>query len=306
MFRPAVLSAVALLVQIVLGPSALLIAQQEEPKPAEANKPEPESLKIEIADEPKTIDPATLLPEELATPATVEFTEASLKEVLNWIKTERKISVVLDEAALTESNILVSEPVTDRLNNEPLYLLLNRLKSLQLAWYMEGKILHITTEVKADSIMKTVPHNLGEFFDAGFKPQAMTQTIMQATGGLWEEDGDGEGHLILLGDVVFLRQTDKVHLEVEGLLSALRKHGRRTYVLDPPQHEILRQKLEQVISVDFQDTPLFAAIQELSRQVEADIRLDKESLQAIRIRDREPVTLSLTEQKLSVVLTALL
>ncbi|MEX0727859.1 MAG: hypothetical protein WD065_16400, partial [Planctomycetaceae bacterium] len=164
----------------------------------------------------------------------------------------------------------------------------------------------ITTKLKADEVMETVPHNLAEFFDNGFKPEAMTQTIMMQTSGLWEEDGDGEGHLILLGDVVFLRQTQTVHREVEGLLAALRNHGRQTFTLEPAQHETLRRNLEKLVSVDDKDTALYVAVREAAKQADVNIRLDMAALADEGISEREPVTFRLADQPLSIVLTAML
>ncbi|MCH7689386.1 MAG: PAS domain S-box protein, partial [Planctomycetes bacterium] len=116
-----------------------------------------------------------------------------------------------------------------------------------------------------------------------------------------EEDGEGGG-MEWLGDVLFIRQTDQIHRQIGGLLTALRKHGRRTFTLDPPQHTILRKKLGENVSVKFLDTPLAIAVQQLVEQTGVDIRLDMPALRKKRIRDREPVSLALSDRKLSTVL----
>lgn len=271
-----------------------------------AQDDEPESLKIVIADEPKTIDPATLLPEALAAPVIVEFDETSLKDVVEWLKSERQISILLDNKALSDANILVSEPVTDRLNDEPLYLLLDRLQTLDLAWYMQGGILHLTTTRVAQQHLSTIPYNLGDLLDAGYKADHLTRTVQAVTGGEWQAQGEKQSRIVLLGDVLFVRQTDEIHREVAGLLAALREHGRRTFTLDPPQNEVLREKLNQNVSVEFQETPLSTAIDELAEQAGIDIWLDKAALRSRRLPERTPVSLTLAEQKLSTVLQSLL
>lgn len=259
-----------------------------------------------ISDEPKTIDPATLLPEYLATPVTVEFTETSLREVGKWVEDQRKIPVLFDAAALSGEGIPLGEPVTDKLANAPLYLLLNRLQSLGLAWYVEDRILHITTRVAADERLTTQPYNVADLLDAGYKLNDLGDTLMQATSGPWEEvDGTG-GEMQWLGDVQFVRQTAHVHREIAGLLAALRKHGRQTFTLDPPQHALLRQKLEQNIDVSFRETTLVRAVADLAEKSGADIRLDMPSVRKAGVRDRQPVSLSLTDRKLSTVLDVLL
>ena len=264
------------------------------------------SAPVVIADEPKTVDPVRLLPAQLAAPATVQFKDSSLTDVVKWIREEQKIGVTLDGKALADENILLSEPVTDRLENSPLYLLLDRLRTLGLGWYMDDGMLHITTITSAEGSLATVPYNLGHLIDAGYEGRALSETIVTSTNPTsWDENG-GQGGVVLLGDVLFVRNTAAVQREVAGLLAALRKHGRRTLTADAPQHAILRQKLEQNVTVNLKETPLADAIAEIARQAQADIRLDHAELRKSGVRERIPVSLELADQKLKVVLGALL
>ncbi|MEE2640742.1 MAG: hypothetical protein VX768_08960 [Planctomycetota bacterium] len=266
---------------------------------------QPVSLKIVIADEPKTIDPASKVPAPLARKVSVEMDEMSIREVVDWLRKESGMTVLVDEADLLDANILLSEPVTDRLDNQPLYLLLDRLQSIALGWYVEDEILHITTRERALEHLTTVPHNVGSFFDRGFDPDKLTNAIIYGTDSeRWEEMG-GLGTLVLLGDVLFIRQSDEMHRQVTGLLKAMDKQGRRTFIDDPSEHQALRTRLAEKVSVDFRDTPLSEAIRELVKQTRADIRIDIASFRESRIREREPVSLKLSNQKLSSVLQAL-
>lgn len=272
----------------------------------EADKQDAESLKIVIADEPRTIDPASIVPEPLARKLTVRFEETSIRDVVAWIRDEAGVSVLLDEADLADANILLSEPVTDRLDDQPLYLLLDRLESISLGWYMEGGILHITTLEKAEENLSTVSLNVGAFLDQGFEAAALKEAIVLGTNIEKWEDSGGPGSLVMLGDVLFVRQSDAMHRRVQGLLKGLEQHGRRTWIDDPREHEELRDKLDSEVSVDFEDTPLVEAIEDLAKQVGADIRLDEASFREARIRSREPVSLKLSNQKLSAVLQSLI
>lgn len=259
----------------------------------------------EIADEPKTIDPATLVPASLATEAAVKFENSSLRELVSWLEGAGLV-VLLDNRALTEQGISLGEPVSDRLDNAPIYLLLNRLRALQLSWYVDDGILHITTLTALKERQSTQPYNVGDLLDLGYGANELIEVL---TSGVavesWEENGGG-GSIELLGDVLFVRQNDAQHLEVRGLLQGLRKHGRRTFTLDPPQHLSLREKLSAEVSVAFEDTPLETAIGELAVQAKADIRLDRIALRAVRVRDREPVSLKLSERNLGTVLRVML
>jgi len=273
--------------------------------PQEPGTDEQESLNIVISDEPRTIDPATVVYAPLARKFTVEFDEASLRDVVAWIRTEASVPVLLDEVDLADANILLSEPVTDRLDDQPLYLLLDRLKSISLGWYVDEEILHISTVEMAAQHLSTVSHNVGKFLDQGYHADDLIQSIIRGTNEEeWESYG-GSGTLVLLGDVLFVRQSDLMHRKVHGLLKGLENPGRRTFIDDPSEHEGLRDKLSAKVSVEFEDTPLAEAINKLAEQVDADIRIDTDSFRQARIRKREPVSLKLSNQKLSSVLQAL-
>lgn len=260
----------------------------------------------EIPDEPKTVDPATFMPPKLAEPVTVDFTDSSIGEVAEWIRTQHGFPVLIDERSLSDNNVLVSDPVSDRLVNEPLYLLLDRLRLKGLAWYVEDNILRITTKDQADEHLTTSQYLVGDLFDADYDSNTLIDVIQNETSGPWfDVDGIG-GTIVLLGDVMFVRQTDRMQREVAGLLSALRKHGRMTFTLDPPQNLALRQKLQQNVTADFDATPLVTALQNLAEQAEANIRLDTTALRTKGVRERQPVSLALADRPLDTVLSLLL
>lgn len=259
-----------------------------------------------IADEPKTIDPATLVPEKLAARATVDFRSGSLREVVEWLRLQHKIVVLVEESALGDAGVSPSEPVSDHLDNAPVYLLLNRLRSLGLAWYVEDDVLHITSEEVAKDRQVTLPYNVGDLLDADYDGDALLTFIEEVIApDTWSSMG-GSGTANVLGDVLFVRQTDRLHREVQGLLAALRKHGRRTFAPDPAEHLALRQKLDKNVSVAFADTPLETAVGQLGKDAGIDVRLDLPALRESRVRPREPVTLKLTDRKLRTVLQAML
>ncbi len=281
-------------------------AEQEPRKPLLAEGEKPPSLLIEIPEEPKTIDPATLVPPALAAKVTVSFDEKPIRDIAKWLQENQKINVLIDYPALADEGILAGEPITDHSNDAPLYLLLNRLEKMHLIWYFEEETLFITTRSKAEEHDSTNPYNLGDLFDSGYKSQAILRTIRSTTGLNWEDENGEGGAAVLLGDVLFVRQTDAGHQQVAGLLSAIRKHGRQTLTADPPEHDVLRQKLNEQLSIEFDEIPLNLAIKELAQQVEADIRLDSSSINEVGISERTPVSLKMTDRPLNSILRALL
>lgn len=304
MFMPFV-SRVAQLFRLIATSFACALSLAS-PLTVSAQQPPPTAELPEIPDEPRTIDPATLVPEKLAARATVDLAESSLREIAQWIQEHTGVPVLFDNRALSQEGIPLAEPVSDRLRDEPVYLLLNRLQSLGLAWFVEDDIIHITTADVAEERMRTRPYTVGDLLDTGYEPQKLIDAILSATAGPWEEfDGTG-GSVERLGDVLFVRQTDPVQRQVGGLLEALRKHGVQTFALDPPQHIAMRQALEDNVRVDFVDTPLTTAVSELAEQTQVDIRLDLPALRENRVRDREPVSLTLADRNLRTVLHVLL
>ncbi len=293
---------IAFFVGLVLLLDGELLRAQE-PTPVAASNEAP-SLKVEIADEPRAIDPATLMPPELAQRVTHTFEQTSLRDLITWLRTEQKLTVIVDTAALTEQNILINEQLHEELHDEPVYLLLDRLRTLGLSWYIADGNLFLTTLEKVELHRVTVPYNVGDLLDIGYEDASLMSTIEQETTGPWDADEPGTGTIVMLGDVLFVRQTAAVQREVGGLLAALRKPARRTLLLDCPQHAALREKLNQRISVNFAETPFDEAVRELARLAETTIRIDR-SLSEAGVRMRQPITFSANEQTLGTIMQSL-
>lgn len=287
-----------------------LSRRPESPRPAEAEidsdeKKNDSQEPVIIPDTPRHIDPATLVFKPLAKNVTVDFRETSIREVVTWIQDETSITVLVDEASLSDDDILPSDPVSIRLANQPLYLLLDRMASIGLGWYVEDEILHIVTAAAAADHLTTVSINIGTFFDQGFESDVLLGTIESGTGDGWLDSSQGDGTLVLLGDVLFVRQTGEMHRRVDGMLKAMQTHGRQTFVDDPTEHLKIRQNLDSMTSVNFRETPLAEVLTELSTQSGIEIRRDAAAFRKLRIREREPVSLKLANQKLTTVLDSI-
>lgn len=292
--------AIPLTWMLIFGSSLILHGQE---KPAAEPKSDPAAkVALEIPDEPLTVDPTSLVPPLVAVPVTVDFDGVPLKNLFSWLQQDRSISLQIQYKALADAKILDTEPIHERLKDAPLYLLLNRLAALGIAWYVNENSVFITSTTEYQRIERTISYNLGDLFDAGYLPENLLRTITRCSGGKWNDSNS----TLLLGDVAFIRQTDTTHLEIAGLLTALRKHGRRTFSFDSPLHAQIRAAMETKVTVDFQETPFLFAIQTLADQSQIEIRLDRATLSKSQFRERSPVTLKLTEQKLGSVLRAML
>jgi hypothetical protein len=276
----------------------------DDPMPPAADDAVPPAEQIEISDEPRGIDPAQFVPAELAQPATVDLTNSSIAELAEWVGMQTGLRVLIDQPRLEEMGYTEGEPISDRLDNEPVYLLLNRLKSLDLGWTINDGVITISTEDYIADLYTTRSYTLTTLLDAEYDEQQLIDTIHESTSGEWVDlDGIG-GELQLLGDVLFVRQTAAVQREVEGLLLAIQQPARRTFILDSPQNQRIRDRLRETVSVDFEDTPLSEAMETLTQATGISIRLDQRSLRDGGIRVREPLTLSLEDRQLDTVLAA--
>ncbi len=165
---------------------------------------------ILIPDEPKAVDPSRFVFEPLRKKVSVSFDGTSIREVIEWIKKEIGVTVLVDESEFATKRILLSDPVNDQLTNQPAYLLLDRLNSIEVGWYVEEGILYLTSKSFADRHVMPTTINVGEFFDSGYSPEILIELLQNSVDSQsWSGTTGGPGTLVLLGDVLFMQQTGR-------------------------------------------------------------------------------------------------
>lgn len=272
----------------------------------EASGTEPATSKIpQISDEPLFIDPAQFMPLGLGEKATVDIPRSSLAEIVNWLRRERKINITIDTAALADQGIEASDLFTDQLRDQAVYLLLDRLKRQGVVWHTAGGSLNLTTKAEAESQLQTQILEVADLLDAGMDMASIIETIIACVHPTSWDNSGGPGQIQEAGDVLFVTQTDSILMEIKGLLVAIRKPGRRTFVGEPPSHTDIRKAFNKKFSVGFRDTPMEAAVQELAVRSGIEIRLDIKALADASIQPNEPVTFAVTDGQLPLALTAL-
>lgn len=261
---------------------------------------------IEIADEPKVIDPVTLLPPELAAKVTLTFDKTPLNEAVATLKEKLAIDVVLDETALNDEGIDLGFPVSTRANDEPVYLLLDRMMGRSLAWDFRGGVLRISTQTAAEDRLDTRGYDLSGLLNAGYSARQLEQLLSLASSDPWEFNNGYGGALSFVGDSLIVYQTEKSHREIVGILAALRTPARQTFIGHASQNVQLREFFKHPVTVEFLDTPLRDALAVLSETIGSTIRIDEWSLEDNGIWLDTPVTFSLRDKPLHVVLKTLL
>jgi hypothetical protein len=82
----------------------------------------------EILDQPRFVDPIEFLPAKLTKRVSVDLRSASLAELAEWLRTDGELTVLVQFSELEDEGISPSDPISDWLENEPIYLLLDRLR----------------------------------------------------------------------------------------------------------------------------------------------------------------------------------
>ena len=292
-FRLTLLSLV-----VVLGANHSGIMAQEKPSLATPHVAPPHV----VAETPTAIESATLVIEAVSKPQTVQFKDTSISEVADWIREKTGLNVVMDSRSLEAAGILSSEPINDSLTAAPMYLLLDRLANQKIQWSATGGIITLYA-AKDQRAVYAVQYNVGELLDAKFKGEALVGAIESTIDpDSWSA---GNASAVLLGDILFLRQSARNHRLVAGLLAALKSPSRRIVIDQPKEHDTLQTQLGHVISIDAKDKPLSAVVTQLAELAKIDLRLNRAALSAALISERIPVTIQITNQKLSAVLDIL-
>lgn len=157
-----------------------------------------------------------------------DFGEIRIEDVVDLLRKQFQLPVVLDTPALQDEGIDPSSPIGDVRGNMTLNRFLElALFPLQVTHFIEDDVVIVTSKAKAEeySTLKIYPVlDLVRRDDADDYSSLMT-VIQEATSGVWEQV-DGVGGTITplpaTGSLV-IRQAWRVHREIEGLLFTARK-----------------------------------------------------------------------------------
>ncbi len=169
-------------------------------------------------------------------------------------------------------------------------------------------MVHLTTLAAAEKHQPTTPYTIGDLLDREVRLGCRSWRDVAARNRRRLEIADGRGgSLLLLGDVVFVMNTDEKHREAAGSIAALRKHGRaHLHPRRAPARGPCGRSSNRTSPVSFTDVPLATAVEELAALAKIDLRLDRAALRAASIRERSPVTFELADQTLATALQGLL
>lgn len=157
-------------------------------------------------------------------PADVNASDMPLSHVLKFLFEQHALPYEVDERSLAEEAISLDHMVSMKLSNRPLGKLLTLiLDDLQLTYQIRNGLVRVLTKTEAENQMASKVYNLGDLSSSPqVLPQLMT-AISRTVNGQWKEiQGEGgEAVPSAFGHLLFVKQTDQVHSEIEQLIQHL-------------------------------------------------------------------------------------
>ena len=179
-----------------------------------------------------------------------DYADKPLDELMRDVGRRFSINIWIDKESLSSDAVATDTQVTLVLPDASLAAGLNLiLDPLLLTYVIEDEVLKITTQVKADEKMRTRVYpvlDLLDVIDGVHDYSTLMMAIQGTTSGKWERTDGESGDMMPIPNArsLVIRQTQRVHREIEGLLTALRKAKRLQRIpsiaIDPNDIAVLR------------------------------------------------------------------
>lgn len=261
-------------------------------------------------DEATCLDPAKYLPEPLTQLTRPETLHISLNGLVKLLRDTYHVPTLLDEPRLLDLGINSDMPITIEAGL-PLYLQLTReLSPHDVTWVWQDGVLRLTTIDYASTVAPTVTYSVGELL-AHSSIDRIIHVILHATGdevyGPWMEIHGTCGGINVVGETLVIRQTQRVHHEIQALLDALRTPSREVWCNEPSRNMELRRALRsERVAANFDNAPLSDVVAQLHQQTGLPLAMDEPRMQDLGVLPTSMVSLKLPEGPLEQVLTLLL
>ena len=155
----------------------------------------------------------------------LEIDDQDLKTALQQIGAEAGCRLLIDFPSLADEGISSDQPVKCHLQKLPLGICLKKvLEPLQLTHVVHEGVLVITTVAKAAEMMSIRVYDVSgcNKIPNDFSPTGLLSILVQSTSGKWQEmDGEGGGVSLISSKHLLVRQTQRVHSEIEFLIDEL-------------------------------------------------------------------------------------
>lgn len=227
----------------------------------------------------------------LKQPASVDFRETPLKEVMEEITSKYRIPILLDIRALDGAGVTPETPLTFRSAERPLAAVLyDLLHYAELTWTIrEDDCVLFTTTDEVYNALNTVVYDVRHLVAPDFgradddSLMEIITSIVQPTS--WTDVG-GTGAIQYGDGCLVLSQTDDVHADIAKLFAMLERlydepdqiRPMESPSLAPDLDKAIQKKLDQVVSLKQLDVTLSQLAATLEQEYGVPVLLDSMAL----------------------------
>ena len=186
---------------------------------------------------PKTTQRIELALDEQLRSGGLEFHEAPIEEVVDYLKAEYDLNIQIDQPALDEIGISTEDPITIQVRNVSLGSALRlMLKPWELTTLIEDEVLFITTEEQAASRLRVGIYPVGDLLNEETSLASIVDVLISTVASeTWAENGGGEAEIRPLSPgLLVVSQTHTVHEELRRTLTAIRQASQAAEAVASP------------------------------------------------------------------------
>jgi hypothetical protein len=264
------------------------------------------------------LDPPNRLERALSEQVSFDFRATPLAEAAEQIRRQCQVPVHLDRAALEAVGIAIDAPVTLKVRGNSLRSALNHLlRALDLAWMADEGVLRITTVDEAeqhlvarcypvaDLVVPLEYENYsygGELADFDSIADLICSTVAPTS---WSDrTGPPPIYAVPSAGAIVFEQTPDVHDQAASLLADLRRVRQLQYpnaryklpvaeARDAASVLAIRKALDTVVDLQFDETPLSEALEQIADKHGIPVLLDNAALASVDLMATAPVLVEL-------------
>ncbi len=233
---------------------------------------------------------------QLSEPCSIDFpADAPLQDVVDYLAKQHNVPIILDPLMLLDGVVTPDQPVNAPRLGRPekadtaegssiwphdvtLAQVLNVMfVELDLTWVVRDRIIVVTTVDIANDPSKLMirSYDIEPMIRTGISSEAIVETIKANTNAMWDEtDGTG-GEILVVGDVLTIRQTYHAQQEIRRLLLKFIQPGDVPWIEYLAERESLATVLKRPWLGEFpEETPLEEFLGTLFRELNVPFVMD--------------------------------
>ncbi len=250
---------------------------------------------------------------------TISFQKVPLGEALKLLEDNTEVLFFVEKSSLKEEGVTLKDVVSCTAINSTLHQALDQmLEPLGLGYRIEDEVIKICNIIENEERLSTRHHDISDLlkweethrhdvralsstvFDTSRPHHWLLSLIEQETSGPWVNiDGTG-GQIDVYGTTLSIRQTERVHAEIPGILKLVRLFikggfGKDKSVflssLSPLDGDLAaRRALATRVSLNFHKTPLDEVVKHLVEKLKVPVVIDEQALQEEGEEINQPIT----------------